>query len=122
MPFSACRTFILVERERSSGRVLTCVGSRCATRTKAMPLPAGMREKNCSKASRPPAEAPRPTTGMGRLPDCFGAAPFGLLAAPGFRLFRFMGGSSLDLVGLVLEHPADHFRVPVRGLRFLAEI
>jgi hypothetical protein len=31
--------------------------------TKAMPLFAGTRDRNCSKASNPPAEAPMPTMG-----------------------------------------------------------
>jgi len=31
--------------------------------TKAMPLPLGTRDRKCSKAYKPPAEAPMPTTG-----------------------------------------------------------
>ena len=47
----------------SSGRMLVWVGSRCTTTRKAMPASAGMAWKNVSRASRPPAEAPIPTTG-----------------------------------------------------------
>jgi hypothetical protein len=39
-----------------------CSGARWGTRTKAMPLSAGMLVKKCSNASNPPAEAPMPTT------------------------------------------------------------
>src|SRR6266571_6870313 len=39
------------------------VGSKCWTMTKAMPLFLGTRDRKCSNASSPPAEAPMPTTG-----------------------------------------------------------
>jgi hypothetical protein len=40
-------------------------GARCCTKTKAIPgsTSGGIPEKNASKAARPPAEAPMPTTG-----------------------------------------------------------
>ena len=43
--------------------MLACVGSRCWIRMKAMPVPAGSTSSSLRKASRPPAEAPSPTTG-----------------------------------------------------------
>ena len=49
----------------SSGMRVTWRGSRCWTSTNAIPLSAGMCEKNFWKASRPPADAPIPTTGAG---------------------------------------------------------
>ena len=61
-PSSACTTGIAVSRLRSSTSRLLCSGSRCWTRTKAMPLCGGMTAKNALKASSPPADAPRPTT------------------------------------------------------------
>jgi hypothetical protein len=39
------------------------VGSKCWTMTNAMPLFFGTRDRKCSNASNPPAEAPMPTTG-----------------------------------------------------------
>src|SRR5689334_8544818 len=44
-----------------------CGGLRCCTRMKAIPVSGGICTKNCSNASRPPAEAPIPTTGNGGL-------------------------------------------------------
>ena len=43
--------------------MLSCVGDRCCTSTKAAPVSAGRFCSNCRKASRPPAEAPIPTIG-----------------------------------------------------------
>src|SRR5271168_4783379 len=43
--------------------MLGWVGSRCWIRIKAMPVPLGSAPSNLRKASRPPAEAPSPTTG-----------------------------------------------------------
>ena len=45
--------------------MLSRSGGRWVTTTNANPLPPGTDLKNCSSASRPPAEAPMPT--MGRL-------------------------------------------------------
>jgi hypothetical protein len=39
------------------------VGSKCWISTKAMPVEAGRLSSNCVNASRPPADAPMPTTG-----------------------------------------------------------
>jgi len=55
--------------------MLACVGSRCWIRMKAMPVPGGSTASSLRKASRPPAEAPSPTTGK-------------LSAAGGERRFR----------------------------------
>src|SRR5690348_5297083 len=48
---------------RISGNWLACVGSRCWTRTKAIPVLDGKCSSSCENASRPPAEAPAPTMG-----------------------------------------------------------
>ena len=61
MPFSASRTGIAVARCSNSARSAFWVGSRCCTTMMAMPLCGGTSLRNCSSASRPPAEAPRPT-------------------------------------------------------------
>src|ERR1700690_1730406 len=55
-----------------------------------MPLPAGVFARNCSMASRPPAEAPMPTMGNSS------AAPFALRRAAGAVL-----GVLAALAGLV---------------------
>ena len=81
-----------VIRCSSSGMIPLCVGSRCWTTTKANPDAAGTCRKKSSSASRPPAEAPMPTTGKreGRFSAEGGGAfaggaaafvPFGLAAA-----------------------------------------
>jgi hypothetical protein len=49
-------------RARSSGRRLTRPEARCVSTTNDMPGSAGISMKNSSSASRPPADAPRPTT------------------------------------------------------------
>src|SRR5262249_41188843 len=51
-------------------------GARCWITTNAKPLSTGTREKNFSKASRPPADAPIPT--MGTTPPTDGG-PFSCL-------------------------------------------
>src|SRR5262245_1520825 len=43
--------------------MLPCVGSRCWTKTKAMPVRWGRCRRSSRNASRPPAEAPTPTMG-----------------------------------------------------------
>ena len=47
---------------RISDSRLLCDGSRCWTRIKAMPVSAGTAPRSSVTASRPPAEAPSPTT------------------------------------------------------------
>src|ERR1035438_4490178 len=59
-----------------------CVGSRCWTMTNAMPLLAGTRPRNCSRASSPPAEAPMPTMGNDALAGGAGVIPRAALASP----------------------------------------
>src|SRR5262245_20014692 len=56
-------TGMLVARERISVSMLSCLGSRCWTRTKAVPGLAGSAPSIAASASRPPAEAPTPTIG-----------------------------------------------------------
>ena len=56
---------------RDRGRstiMLSWVGSRCWTRMRAMPLPAGRPSISLLHASRPPAEAPIPTTAKSSAP------------------------------------------------------
>ena len=47
----------------SSARMLSWLGSRCCTSTKAMPVSIGSAPRSCLNASSPPAEAPTPTMG-----------------------------------------------------------
>src|SRR6266436_8988293 len=63
MLFFASQTGIEVSRDNSEVSALSCVGSRCCTSTKAMPVSLGSAFNNCVIASRPPAEAPIPTMG-----------------------------------------------------------
>ena len=62
-------TGIAVARARSSGNRLACLGARCCTSTKAMPVSAGSALSSWVKASSPPAEAPTPTIGKVGLSD-----------------------------------------------------
>src|SRR3990172_2998537 len=55
-------TGIDVERESISARLLACAGARCWTTTKLKPVSLGNAASNWRKASRPPADAPMPTT------------------------------------------------------------
>src|SRR5262245_28121522 len=52
-----------VSRARISGSMLSRLGARWVTMTKAMPGSDGMALNRCSRASTPPAEAPTPTIG-----------------------------------------------------------
>src|SRR5258708_34046339 len=52
-----------VERERSAVRMLSCFGSRCWIRTRAIPVAAGSFCSSLGNASSPPADAPIPTIG-----------------------------------------------------------
>jgi len=45
-------------------------GDRCWTTTNAMPVAAGTPSKNRVSGSRPPAEAPMPTTARGAMAGC----------------------------------------------------
>src|SRR5437867_985260 len=45
--------------------MLSCFGARCCTSTNAKPVSLGNDLSNCSNASRPPADAPTPTTDSG---------------------------------------------------------
>src|SRR5579864_2680997 len=54
---------MLVARASSSVIALLWVGSRCETRTNAISGSCGRALSNSVKASRPPADAPTPTTG-----------------------------------------------------------
>ena len=69
--------------------MLWCFGSRCWISTKAMPQLAGNASKNLLKASRPPAEAPSPTTGKSTLARFANARPFDCgRACPACRALR----------------------------------
>src|SRR2546423_15474697 len=60
---SALITRIVVLACSRAGRLLTCLGDRCTTTTKAMPESPGIFSKKLSSGVKPPAEAPMPTTG-----------------------------------------------------------
>src|SRR5258706_481875 len=61
MPSAAASTSTVVERARSWGRMLSWCGARCCTTTSAI-LSSGACLTSSLSASRPPAEAPIPTT------------------------------------------------------------
>ena len=61
--------------------MLSCVGSRCCTRMNAMPVSAAEPPEACVQASRPPAEAPMPTTG--KSADATGGSRAGMARALG---------------------------------------
>src|SRR5512139_4133059 len=89
-------TFIPVTRCKISTIMPLCVGSRCWTITKAMPLSSGTCFRNCSIASRPPAEAPMPT--MGKPPLLASLA-----ALRGRGLFPDAAFTVCILLGLALD-------------------
>jgi hypothetical protein len=72
-----------------------------------------MPEKNASKAARPPAEAPMPTTGNGREDERTGEGSFGGSAA--------LGESSALLAGLSGEVGRVFVSVGLRG-RFIRSL
>ena len=77
MPSATCTTCIAVWPARSSTIMLSCFGSRCWINTKAMPQFAGKAVNNFLNVSRPPAEAPRATTGKSILVCLENACSFG---------------------------------------------
>src|ERR1035441_6500278 len=87
---------MLVVRWSSSGMIPLRVGSKCWTMTKARPLFFGTRDRKCSKASNPPAEAPMPMIGKESLAGGAGAATRTALA--GF----FDRRSGLDFVLIIM--------------------
>jgi hypothetical protein len=88
-------TGMLVTRPRISVSMLAWVGSRCWTMTKAMPVSVAISRNMRRSASRPPADAPTPTTGNARL-SCAG----GSLAGGG-------GASRARVRGLLLRRVLD---------------
>src|SRR5215469_17496568 len=66
---------------------LRCAGSRCTTTTNTSPVFVGIAAKNFFRASRPPAEAPIPTTNPGALPERGVSAP----ESPAAGRFFFTG-------------------------------
>src|SRR5581483_3868850 len=62
MPSAASTTSRLVRPERRIRSALSWCGARCWTRTIANPGSRGRALRSCENASRPPAEAPTPTT------------------------------------------------------------
>ena len=91
-------TFMRVVRCSSSAIMPLCVGSRCWTMTKAMPLPSGTCLRNCSSASSPPAEAPMPT--MGNALCALAGCGFGGTGTAGslFRIFESEGFFMVDIL------------------------
>ena len=69
MPSCACWTGMRVTFASRSARALAVCGSRCCTKTYAIPSVAGRARNRSSMASNPPAEAPIPTTWEARLID-----------------------------------------------------
>src|SRR5579883_2637628 len=63
MPSCTCKTGSLVARPSNSVIALSWVGSRWGTSTNAIPERCGIAFISSMNASRPPAEAPTPTTG-----------------------------------------------------------
>src|SRR5882724_3288175 len=82
---------------------LSWLGSRCGTRTKAMPNRAGKAFKSCMNASRPPADAPTPTMGKARRLESFKDASAGILETTALLLAAFFGFL------VVLERLIDSF-------------
>src|ERR1019366_6724217 len=62
IPSTTSWTGIVVAPARMSTSRLSWLGSRCWTSTKARPVSTGMAETSSLNASRPPADAPMPTT------------------------------------------------------------
>src|SRR6185369_12640196 len=87
---------MLVVRWSSSCMMPLRVGSKCWTMTKAMPLSLGTRDRKCSNASNPPADAPMPTMGNDTLAREVAAVSRAALA--GF----FRRRSGLDFVFMIL--------------------
>src|ERR1700712_2087019 len=56
-------TSMRVDLCRISATLLSCCGDRCLTTTKAIPGVAGIASSKRVTAAKPPAEAPKPTTG-----------------------------------------------------------
>src|SRR5215469_6965021 len=77
----ASTTGRLEARSSSAGRMLSCVGSRCWTMTKAAPVSDLSNGSNASRAEMPPADAPIPTTGtlLGRASGSAGCFCLGIL-------------------------------------------
>src|SRR4029453_13062813 len=94
-----------VHLPRRSAIMLGCVGSRCCTSTKAMPLSEGMLLKNRLRASRPPAEEPSPTIAGGtwRPAAAVDIAPRGPVPAAPDRPASAMGVPPV----LFFERPPD---------------
>jgi len=82
-----------------------CRASKCGTRTSAKPLSAGMRLKNRSNASSPPAEAPIATIGEVPLAPKLGATFSSLRLAVAWRRrfcdFRFAARCPIRLAAPV---------------------
>ena len=113
-------TGISVYLRRISGRRLVCSGSWCCTTTKAIPLFPGMCLKNCSIASRPPADAPMPTNARGEASG-FSGRPFCILLSSFFACVPFssaevFSSAMMQLVSFVPEAvPSFH------SLTYIAE-
>src|SRR5215471_8153659 len=85
MPFCTVTTGNPVLRLSSSVMALSWLGSRCGTRTKAIPGLGRKDLRSSVKASSPPAEAPTPTMGkLFAVSVCGAAALEDLPGLPGF--------------------------------------
>src|SRR5262249_45133922 len=90
---------------------LSWLGSRWGTRTNAMPSRDSSARSSCMNASRPPADAPTPTTGKGRR---VAWPPMGGLLETVVVLFGVsLLGLGFLLDGLMKPSPAAGIRNPV---------
>src|SRR5882724_1304683 len=98
MPSVTSFTCISVFLERSSVSRLWCFGSRCCTRTNAMPESTGRLHINSVKASIPPAEAPIAAINRSFF-EADGTAPSSLAATR--RGVRFVGSDFMALFAIL---------------------
>jgi hypothetical protein len=95
---------ISVAMARIRVSMLSCLASRCCTKTNAMPVLGGRARSIWVKASSPPAEAPIPTMATG-LDGAAGATALRLV--PGFldlRVAFFIGRRGENACSLSLVH------------------
>src|SRR6266849_9018892 len=94
-------TGMRVQLASSSARILPCRGSRCCTRTNAIPVSVGRFLSSSEKASSPPADAPTPTInpqdgGAAGAPSPVRSSPVcGLALAVGGGFERLFGSAML---------------------------
>src|SRR5262249_48725210 len=116
MPFSTRWMGMGVRRASNSLVRLRKSGERCCTTTNATPTDVGMRSKRRSRASRPPAEAPTPTTWNG---DVAGSAVgTGMIAVFVVSMATFLHAPR----GFVHLEQATCQKCPVRAIASLMRV